>query len=264
MEGVPPKDGDNVIDWGKTSRDYSDWRPNYPDRFFEILTSFGVGLPGQRILDLGTGVGFLALQFARQGVVATGVDISEGQIEEAKGRAASLGFEVDFRVSPAEDTGLPTSSFDFITASQAWLYFDKDRMISEVKRLLRPDGLLVTSHFSWLPRRDPIARTSEKLVLKHNPNWSAADWAGITPTIPSWSEKDFEVRGMFMFDEPISFTRESWRGRIRACRGIGAVLTEEQTETFDREHDALLEETTADNFSVLHRIDAHLLRPIRG
>ena len=147
MEGVPPKDGDNVIDWGKTSRDYSDWRPNYPDRFFEILTSFGVGLPGQRILDLGTGVGFLALQFARQGVVATGVDISEGQIEEAKGRAASLGFEVDFRVSPAEDTGLPTSSFDFITASQAWLYFDKDRMISEVKRLLRPGR--TTGHFPF-------------------------------------------------------------------------------------------------------------------
>src|SRR5947207_10798431 len=54
-------DGDNLIDWGRTSADYSRWRPNYPDRFFDALMCFGVGLQGQRILDLGTGVGFLAL-----------------------------------------------------------------------------------------------------------------------------------------------------------------------------------------------------------
>jgi hypothetical protein len=64
-------DGDNVIDWGRTSADYSTWRPNYPDRFFDLLETLGVGLPGQRILDLGTGVGFLALRFAQAGALST-------------------------------------------------------------------------------------------------------------------------------------------------------------------------------------------------
>jgi len=59
--------GGNPIDWGKTSKDYSASRPNYPDLFFDALAAFGVGLTGQRILDLGTGVGFLALRFAQQG-----------------------------------------------------------------------------------------------------------------------------------------------------------------------------------------------------
>ena len=45
-------------------------------------------------------------------------------------------------------------------------------MISEVKRLLQPDGLLVTSHFCWLPRRDSVAYASEQLVLRYNPNWT--------------------------------------------------------------------------------------------
>ena len=82
--------------------------------------------------------------------------------------------------------------------------------------------------------------------------------------MPSWSEDDFEIRAMFVFDEAIPFTRESWLGRIRACRGVGAAMSREQTEIFDREHEALLQRTTADRFSVLHRIDAHILRPIRS
>ena len=63
------------------------------------------------------------------------------------------------------------------------------------------------------------------------------------------------------FDESIPFTRESWRGRIRACRGVGATLDAEQVAAFDGEHEALLSRVTDDTFQVLHRIDAHVLRP---
>jgi SAM-dependent methyltransferase len=261
---VSSVDGGNAIDWGRTSRDYSLHRPNYPDRFFDVLRSLGVGLKGQRILDLGTGVGFLALRFARQGAVVTGIDIAEGQIEEARRRGEAAGLSVDFLVGQAEHTGLSSEVFDVITASQAWLYFDAARAIAEVKRLLRPEGVLVTSHFSWLPRQDRIARASEDLVLRYNPKWTGADWAGQIPLMPTWAEGHFELRGMFVFDEPIPFTRESWRGRIRACRGVGASLPDDHVERLDREHDALLLAMATDDFSVLHRIDAHVLRPMSG
>ena len=263
MNHVSSVDGDNVIDWGRTSSDYSAYRPNYPDRFFHLLAAFGVGLQGQRILDLGTGVGFLALSFAQQGAFATGVDIAEGQIGEARRRCAALGLAAEFLVVPAEDTGLPAASFDVVAASQAWLYFDTDRVIAEVKRLLKPDGLLVTSHFCWLPRHDPVAHASERLVLQHNPKWTGADLSGEIPVLPKWSNGHFEFHAMFVFDEAIPFTRESWRGRIRACRGIGATLRDDQIDVFDREHDTLLRTITTEHFSILHRIDAHLLRPIR-
>lgn len=257
------KDGDNVFDWGKTSSDYSKWRPNYPDRFFHALALFGVGLPGQRILDLGTGVGFLALRFAQSGSNVTGVDISREQIEEARRRAASLGVTADFRIAHAEETGLPAASFDAITASQSWLYFDKERAIPEVRRMLRAGGVLVTSHFGWLPRLDPIARASEQLVLQHNPQWSAGDLTGEVPYKPRWAEGHFRVKAMFAFNEAIPFTRESWRGRIRACRGIGATLSAEQTAVFDREHETLLKTIAPESFCVLHWIDAHVFEPIQ-
>jgi SAM-dependent methyltransferase len=253
-------DGGCPVDWGKTSKDYSAWRPNYPDRFFDALAVFGVGLTGQHILDLGTGVGFLALRFAQQGCDVTGVDIAEGQILEARNRAQSLGLATEFRIAPAEDTGLGAASFDAITASQSWLYFDNDRTIKEVKRLLKPDGILSISHFSWLPREDAIASATEHLVLKYNPKWTGADWSGEIPFAPKCAAGQFSLRAMFVFDAAIPFTRESWRGRVRACRGIGATLAPEQIEAFDREHEKLLQSIAPESFTVSHRIDARMFQ----
>jgi SAM-dependent methyltransferase len=255
-------DAGNPIDWGKTSKDYSAWRPNYPDRFFDALAVFGVGLRGQRILDLGTGVGFLALRFAQQGCDVAGVDIAEGQILEARNRARSLGLPADFRVAPAEDTGLDATSFDAITASQSWLYFDKKRAINEVKRLLKPDGILCITHFSWLPRENAIVRETEQLVLKYNQKWTGADWAGEIPFVPKWAADQFRMRAMFVFDAAIPFTRESWRGRVRACRGVGATLATEQIEAFDREHEQMLTRIAPESFTISHRIDAQLFQAI--
>jgi SAM-dependent methyltransferase len=257
------RDGDRVANWGKTSSDYAEWRPNYPDRFYQALTVFGVGLAGQRILDLGTGVGFLALRFAEAGAIVTGIDISREQIDQAQQRAVRLGIRADFFVASAEDTGLPAASFDAITASQSWLYFDKERAIAEVCRLLVPEGVLVTSSFGWLPQVDSIARASEALVLKHNPDWSAADFSGEWPFAPKWIDGHFRVKAMFVFEESIPFTRESWRGRIRACRGIGATLTKDQVAAFDHEHAALLEAIAPESFTVLHSVNAHIFAPIR-
>ncbi len=266
MHGLSPIDPGNVIDWSKTSTDYATHRPGPPPRFYQMLHALGVGLPGQRILDLGTGTGVLARQFAQQGARVSGVDVAEGQIEMARKLAQQEELPADFHVSGAESTRFADSAFDTITANQCWLYFDKARAIPEAKRLLADGGVLVTSHFSWLARLDPVARASEQLVLKHNPAWSAADWPGDIPNVPAWAAtefpNEFRVRALFWFDEPIPFTRDSWRGRMRACRGVGAALEPGAVQAFDEEHAALLAEIAPETFTVLHRLDAHVFEPI--
>lgn len=261
MHTINPIDPGRTIDWGKTSTDYATYRPGPPDRFYQTLQTWNVGNPGQRILDLGTGTGVLARQFARQGATVHGIDIADNQIATAQQLAAEEGLDVDFQCVPAEEVDFAAGSFDAITANQCWLYFDKARTIPVVKRLLKPGGVLVTSHFSWLPRLDPVAYATEQLVLKHNPNWTAHDWPGVIPQIPDWSKGHFHVQGMFWFDEPVPFTYESWRGRIRACRGVGAALDATDVAKFDEEHAALLTERVGEQFTVLHRVDAHLFRP---
>ncbi|MFG0296977.1 MAG: class I SAM-dependent methyltransferase, partial [Maioricimonas sp. JB045] len=66
-------DAGNSVDWGRTSADYAVHRPGPPPSFFSRLAALGVGLEGQKILDLGTGTGVLARQFARQGAKVHGV-----------------------------------------------------------------------------------------------------------------------------------------------------------------------------------------------
>lgn len=261
MHELSATDKGRTIDWGKTSVDYAKYRSGPPSRFYQILQALGVGNPEQNILDLGTGTGLLACQFARQGARVAGIDLSANQIERAKKNAIAENLAVDFRCSPAEYTPFDDGTFDVITANQCWLYFDKEKIIPEIKRLLKPHGLLVTSHFSWLPRQDPVAQATEQLVLQHNPAWSASDWSGQIPNEPSWAKDHFNVQGMFWFDAPIGFSHESWRGRIRACRGVGAGLEGVAVEKFDADHQTLLERIVPNEFTVLHRIDAHLFKP---
>jgi SAM-dependent methyltransferase len=262
MHGLSSVDPGCNIDWGKTSGDYGRFRPGPPDSFYQRLFALGIGLPQQDILDLGTGTGVLARRFAQQGARVSGIDLFEEQIKMARELAREESLDVDFRTSPAENTPFNDRQFDVITANQCWLYFKKDEVIAEVKRLLKPGGVLVTSHFSWLPRLDSIAKKTEELVLKFNPNWTAAGWNGDIPPMPKWAEGKFILKGMFFYDEPIPFTRESWCGRIRACRGVGAALPDNQVKEFDAEHMRLLEKTAPSQFTVLHRLDAHILQPV--
>jgi SAM-dependent methyltransferase len=251
-----------TIDWGKTSLDYAGYRPGPPPSFYERLAALGIGKAGQQLLDLGTGTGVIARQMARQGCQVSGIDVSDGQIAIARECAAQEKLAVTFEVAPAESIPFAAGSFDVATANQCWLYFDKPKVLAELKRVLKPEGVFVTSHYSWLPRIDPIARASEELVLKHNPAWSAKDWDGVVRPVHVWMEGTVVLQAMFFYDVEVPFTRETWRGRMRACRGVGAELTPEQVEAFDREHDALLKRTVAansgDTFTVTHRIDASI------
>jgi 2-polyprenyl-3-methyl-5-hydroxy-6-metoxy-1,4-benzoquinol methylase len=77
-------DDGQAFDWRKTSKDYTIYRPGYPESFYTILHVLGIGRHGQDMLDLGTGTGVLARAFAKQGAHVTGIDIAEEQIAAAR------------------------------------------------------------------------------------------------------------------------------------------------------------------------------------
>ena len=262
MQDIPAIDPGRQINWSLTSADYAAHRPGPPARLYDMLALLGVGVPGQHLLDLGTGTGLVAREFARRGCIVSGTDIALGQIEAARAQAQSEALKIDFQVAPAEACPHADASFDIVTASQCWLYFDAERAIAEVKRVLKPGGLLVTTYFSWLALADPIASASEQLVLRFNPAWKGANWPGKVPSVPPWSAGRAAVQAMFWFDEAVPFTHESWRGRMRACRGVAATLSAAEVAAFDAEHEKLLAQTALPRFTVLHRVDAHLFRPL--
>ena len=257
-------DSGRDIDWGKTSQDYDRYRPGPPDSFYRKLRALDIGLPGQRILDLATGTGLLARRFAEQGSQLTGIDISDAQIEMARAAATRESLDIEFDVGAVEALSYADQTFDVVTANQCWLYFDLSRVIPEIRRVLKPSGQILISHFTFMPRLDEVARASEALVLKYNPDWSGADWDGYIAPQPAWSRDEFDLLGFFVYDEQIPFTRESWRGRLRALRGIAAHLSAEEVTAFDKEHEVLLSSIAPVEFRVWHRLHAHIFRPTLG
>lgn len=249
-------DAGRPIDWGKVAGDYARYRPGSPDSFYEQLRTLDIGLPHQRLLDLGTGTGALAQRFVANGCRVVGVDISLLSLLHANQPQATV--RARYVAAAAEALPFHEASFDVVTANQCWLYFDKRRAVTEVRRVLVHGGVLVTSHFNFMPRQDAIVRESERLVLQYNPHWTGADWDGSVPEQPEWSCGVAAVRARSCYDEAVWFTREEWRGRMRALRGIGASLSREQVEAFDRDHDALLRRIAPDRFPLMHRIDAHV------
>ena len=195
----------------------------------------------------------MAREFAARGARVVGVDISGEQIEQARKLAAAQGVGVEFHAIAAEEIDCSPATFDVVSAGQSWLYFDRAVVIPKVLSILREPGKLVLTYFSWLPKMDEIAKMTEELVLKYNPDWSGAGYDKPGP-VPSWSQGYFDIQSFCQLRERIQFTRDQWRGRIRACRGIGATLSPREIAEFDSELASLLERRVPDEFPVLHEM----------
>lgn len=121
--------------FASVAADYASFRPTYPAALFAWLASMA---PGRALAwDCAAGSGQasrdLATHFER--VIAT--DASATQIAAAVPHP-----RVEYRVTPAEASGLPNAAVDLITVAQALHWFDLDRFYTEARRVLKPGGAL--------------------------------------------------------------------------------------------------------------------------
>ena len=115
------------IDFGKTADDYGRYRAGFPDEIHRRLETLGAGAAGQRILDLGTGTGYLGRGFARSGCRVTGVDISSALMHEARRLDAAESLAMSYVRARAEALPFKGSTFDVVGAGQCWHWFDRQR-----------------------------------------------------------------------------------------------------------------------------------------
>lgn len=243
-------DGGKAFDWGKTSDDYAKFRDIYPQEFYERIINRGLCIKGQNVLDIGTGTGVIPRNMACYGANWTGTDISENQIKQAK--LLSEDMNIEYYAVPAEKINFPDSSFDVITACQCFWYFDHNVLMPKLFKMLKPNGRILILYMAWLPFEDKIAGASEELVLKYNPQWSGAGEKMHPIFIPECYCENFELVFHEEYRLNVHFTRESWNGRMKACRGIGASLSEQEVAAWEKEHMNLLSEIAPDEFDILH------------
>lgn len=247
-------DNGQAFDWGKTSKDYAKYRDIYPKAFYDRLAELSLGVKGQKALDLGTGTGVIPRNMYHYGAEWMGADITENQIAYARMLSEEAGMDIEYIVSAAEDIDFPDETFDVVTACQCFAYFDTDVLIPKLHRMLKPQGHFGVLYMAWLPEESEIASESERLVLKYNPLWTGGHMTRYRLAEPSWCGDWFETSHLLTFDLPVTFTRESWHGRIKACRGIGAsALSAKEIAEWEKEHMAYMQ-TLPETFDILHYV----------
>ena len=97
-------------------------------------------------------------------------------------------------------------------------------------------------------------------MLRYNPGWTGGGEVRRPIQVPREYGAQFELERSDLFDLQVPFTRESWNGRMKACRGIGASLSVREAQAFEREHLALLERIAPPEFTVRHYAAAAILR----
>lgn len=243
-------DGGKPFDWGKTSEVYAKYRDIYPQKFYDKIIERGLCINGQTVLDVGTGTGVLPRNMYRYGARWIGTDISENQIKQAK--ILSKNMDIEYYTIPTEDIGFPDDYFDVITACQCFWYFKHEKVWHNFFRMLKHGGHILILYMAWLPFEDKIAGASEELVLKYSPTWSGAGEIMHPIDIPECYNEKFELVYHEEYPLMVHFTRESWNGRMKSCRGIGASLSESELFAWEQEHIRLLLEIAPDEFDVLH------------
>jgi SAM-dependent methyltransferase len=121
--------------FSKQASEYAKFRPHYPPELFAFIAA---NYPNHELaLDCATGNGQAALLLAEWFGKVIALDASAAQINNAQPNE-----RVEYRIAPAEETSLQENSCDVNTVAQALHWYDIDRFNSEVRRLLRPNGIL--------------------------------------------------------------------------------------------------------------------------
>lgn len=122
---------------------YAAFRPSYPDELFDWLS----GIAPQRGLawDCGAGSGQATAALASRFEQVLGTDISAAQLASAPQLA-----NVEYRMAPAEASGLPDHSTDLVTIAQAMHWFDLPKFYAEARRVLKPQGIIAAWGYNRL------------------------------------------------------------------------------------------------------------------
>lgn len=172
-----------VPDYSPLAADYARARPAYPGELFAWLAS--EISPRRLALDCATGSGQAAIGLAEHFEQVIAIDVSEAQLAHA-----AVHPRVEYRVAKAEESGLEDASVDLMTAAAAAHWFDPEGFAAEVRRVVRPGGLLAvwTYHIAYLesPFGEVLRRFYEDFL---------APWFGEGARLVDRRYEDLELAG---------------------------------------------------------------------
>jgi SAM-dependent methyltransferase len=143
--------------FGEVAAEYAALRPGYPAGVVPFL----LGAAPRRVADLGAGTGLFTDRLVEAGHEVVAVDISAGMLDQLRARLPQVRVEV----GGAEALPLADASVDAVVAGQAAHWFEIEPAAAELRRVLRPGGVV---GLVWNTRdeRVPWVRALGELIVE--------------------------------------------------------------------------------------------------
>jgi SAM-dependent methyltransferase len=206
--------------FSKQAADYAQFRPTYPQQLFDYLGNIA---PSRELAwDCGTGNGQAAVGLASRFDRVIATDASEKQIRNAQPHE-----RVNYRVAPAEDSGIDSGTIDLIMVAQALHWFDLDRFYAEAHRVLKPDSVIAASAYNLL-HIEPVI---DEVVNRYYYEVVGSFWPPERKLVERFADlpfpfheidpPKFEMRASWNLDHLVGYVR-TWSStqRFVAAKGI--------------------------------------------
>lgn len=122
---------------------------------------------GEKLLDVGTGTGVVAISARRRGAKVTGLDLTPPLLEQARVDAETAGVpDIEWIQGDAEALPFEDATFDVVTSQFGHMFAPRpDVAIAEMRRVLKPGGRIVFA--TWPPEH--FTGQFFMLVARHSP-----------------------------------------------------------------------------------------------
>ncbi len=219
---------------------YDRTRPAYPA---ELVARIVAALPGTDVLDVGSGTGIVARQFALAGCRVLGVE------PDARMAAFARTSGVDVEVARFEDWDASGRSFDAVVAGTAWHWVDPVVGAAKAADILRPDGLLALFWNVSAPPPEVQDTLADAFVAAvpdapFDLRRRNADAAGHQPILERWMD-GMRTVGAFARPEQWTFawqqeySRDAWLDQLPTSGAMTMLDPERQAAVLDRVGDAV-------------------------
>lgn len=140
---------------------YAQFRPTYPQELYDFL--FSLVLQQNTAWDCATGNGQVARILAKDFDQVFATDISENQLKHAVQKE-----NISYLLQSSDKSTFPDATFDLITVAQAIHWFSFDDFYAEVKRTLKPAGIIAVFGYGVMrinAQVDPVIHKLYKGIL---------------------------------------------------------------------------------------------------
>ena len=172
--------------FGKLAAQYDAMRPAYPKKVISIIYKAS-NLRRPIILDIGCGTGISTRQLAKNGASVIGCDPDSKMLKAASKHSMD---NISYKRSKAEKLSFGDATFDIVTAFISFHWFMNKKSINEIKRVLKPHGLLCIIQPRYaLIQKDFRAILENELSVKFPKNYKIS-----TEIIPFLAKNGFNTR----------------------------------------------------------------------